>query len=37
MLSLHFHIYSHIEIHLVWFFSITNVFVGELVLSYTLD
>lgn len=36
MLSLHFHIYSHIEIHLAWF-NITNVFVGELVLSYIID
>lgn len=36
MLSLHFHVYSHLEIHLIWF-SITNVFVGELVLNYIID
>lgn len=36
MLSLHFHVYSHLEIHPIWF-NITNVFVGELVLNYIID
>lgn len=36
MLSLHYHVYSRIEIHLAWF-NITNLFVGELVLSYIID
>lgn len=36
MLSLHFHVYSHLEIHLIWF-KITHLFVEELVLSYIID